>query len=194
MEWLELGDGILALILGSAFAASIAFIINYFIKYTDLRLKDKRSFLRLPVAYRFVGFLLLSMVPVIFIGDLYFSFQKNGILSYPDPILFLVSGILLLCGILLILYCKYYVIILEQDGILSRGVFRKRRKIFWKEIESIEFKKSAFLLYDGNNKIEVVTLLSDFEVFLFALEKSVPSDVWEIAFLDYQAQLKRSGV
>ncbi|WP_243396331.1 hypothetical protein [Leptospira hartskeerlii] len=191
MEWYT-RETILVLILGSVFAFSLTYTFEYFIKQTDRLQKDTKRYLRLPVFYRFAGFFLILLVPIVLLGDSYFNFQKNGIFSFPDPVLCLVSFLLFLIGTLLILYCKNYKIILELDAILSRGVFRKHKRILWRDIKSVQFEKSAFFLSDGKEKIEVVTLLSGFEVFLSTLEGSVSPDLYKEAFQAYKQFLKKS--
>ncbi|WP_244283130.1 hypothetical protein [Leptospira neocaledonica] len=193
MEWFT-REAILVLILGSVFAFSLTYTFEYFIKQTDkLQLqKNTKRYLRLPIFYRFAGFFLILLVPIVLLGDTYFNFQKNGIFSFPDPILCSVSFFLFLVGTLLILYCKNYKIILEQDSILSRGVFRKHKRILWRDIKSVQFEKSAFFLSDNKEKIEVVTLLSGFELFLSTLEESVSSDLYEEAFQNYKQFLRKS--
>ncbi|MGJ4788777.1 hypothetical protein [Leptospira koniambonensis] len=192
MEWFT-REAILVLILGSVFAFSLTYTFEYFIKHTDkLQLqKNTKRYLRLPIFYRFAGFFLILLVPIVLLGDSYFTFQKNGIFSFPDPILCLVSFVLFLIGTLLILYCKNYKIILEQDAILSRGIFRKHKRILWRDIQSVQFEKSAFFLSDDKEKIEVVTLLSGFEVFIETLEKYLPQKIAEEALEKYENFLKK---
>ncbi|WP_246050669.1 hypothetical protein [Leptospira langatensis] len=190
MEWFT-REAALVLVLGSAFAFCLTYTFEYFIKHTDQQQKNTKRYLRLPVFYRFAGFFLLSTIPMVFLGDAYISFHKNGIVSYPDLSVYLVSLILFLAGTLLILYCKNYKIVLEQDAILSRGVFRKQKRIFWDEVRSVRFERSAFFLSDGREEIEVVTILSGFEAFLSTLEESIASDLYEEAFQDYEQFLKK---
>ncbi|TGK04749.1 hypothetical protein EHO59_07770 [Leptospira semungkisensis] len=189
-EWFT-KEAILVLLLGSVFAFSLTYTFEYFIKHTDELQKNTKRYLRLPVFYRFAGFFLISLVPVVLFGDTYFAFHKNQVLSLPDPILCLVSFLLFLVGALLILYCKNYKIVLEQDAILSNGVFRKNKRMLWKDIESVRFERSAFFLKDSKDQIEVVTLLSGFEVFVSALEESVASDLYKEAFQEYEQFLKK---
>lgn len=193
IEWFT-KEAALVLVFGSVFAFSLTYTFEYFIKHTDkLQLqKNTKRYLRLPVFYRFAGFFLILLVPIVLLGDTYFNFQKNGSFSFPDPILFLVSFLLFLVGILLILYCKNYKIVLEQDALLSKGVFRKHKRILWRDIKSVQFEKSAFFLSDGKEKIEVVTLLSGFEVFLSSLEESVAPSLYKDAFQKYEQFLKKS--
>ncbi|TGL28533.1 hypothetical protein EHQ52_19940 [Leptospira koniambonensis] len=192
MEWFT-REAILVLILGSVFAFSLTYTFEYFIKHTDkLQLqKNTKRYLRLPIFYRFAGFFLILLVPIVLLGDSYFTFQKNGIFSFPDPNLCLVSFVLFLIGTLLILYCKNYKIILEQDAILSRGIFRKHKRILWRDIQSVQFEKSAFFLSDSKEEIEVVTLLSGFEVFIETLEKYLPQKIAEEALEKYENFLKK---
>lgn len=192
-EWFT-RETILVLVLGSVFAFSLTYTFEYLIKQTDkLQFqKNTKRYLRLPILYRLAGFFLISLVPVILLGDTYFAFYKNGVFSLPDPILCLVSFLLFLAGILLILYCKNYRIVLEKDGIVSEGVFRRHKRLLWKDIQSVRFERSAFFLNDGKNQIEVVPLLSGFEIFLSALEESVTSDLYEGAFQKYKQFLKKS--
>ncbi|WP_245915475.1 hypothetical protein [Leptospira johnsonii] len=191
MEWLT-RETVLILVFGSAFAFSLTYTFEYFIKHTDRLQKKSKHYLRLPVFYRFAGFFLICLVPVLLLGDIYFTFQKNGALSFPDPILCLVSFLLFLAGVLLILYCKNYRIILEQDAILSKGIFRKHKRILWKDIQSVRFERSAFFLNDSKYQIEVVTLLSGFEVFLSALEESVAPNLYEEALQKYKQFSRKS--
>ncbi|TGK42103.1 hypothetical protein [Leptospira andrefontaineae] len=193
IEWFT-KEAALVLILGSVFAFSLTYTFEYLIKHTDkLQLrKNTKRYLRLPIFYRLAGFFLISLVPIVLLGDTYFTFQKNGIFSFPDPIVCSVSFLLFLAGILLIFYCKNYRIVLEQNALLSEGVFRKHKRILWKEVESIRFEKSAFFISDGKNQIEVVTLLSGFEVFLSSLEESATPDLYEEAFQKYKQFLKKS--
>ncbi|MGJ4747461.1 hypothetical protein ACQV5M_13965 [Leptospira sp. SA-E8] len=191
MEWIT-KEAVLVFVFGSAFAFSLTYTFEYFIKHTDQLQKNTKRYLRLPVFYRFAGFFLISLVPIVLLGDTYFNFQKNGTFSFPDPILCLVSFLLFLAGFLLILYCKNYRIILEKDAILTKGIFRKHKKILWKEVKSVRFERSAFFLSDNKDQIEVVTLLSGFEVFLSSLEESVSPDLYEGAFQRYKEFLKKS--
>ncbi|WP_244280566.1 hypothetical protein [Leptospira saintgironsiae] len=193
MEWFT-REAILVLILGSVFAFLLTYTFEYLIKHTDkLQFqKNTKRYLRLPILYRLAGFFLISLVPILLLGDTYFTFQKNGIFSFPDPILCLVSFLLFLAGTLLIFYCKNYRIVLEKDAILSEGVFRKHKRLFWKDIQSVRFERSTFFLNDGKNQIEVVSLLSGFEIFLSALEESVAPDLYEDAFRKYKKFLRKS--
>ncbi|WP_244283705.1 hypothetical protein [Leptospira haakeii] len=191
MEWFT-KEAVLVLVFGSVFAFSLTYIFEYLIKHTDQLKKKTKRYLRLPIFYRLAGFFLISLVPVVLFGDTYFTFQKSGVLYFPDPVVCLVSFLLFLAGILLIVYCKNYRIVLEQNALLSEGVFRKHKRILWKEVESVRFEKSAFFISDGKNQIEVVTLLSGFEVFLSALEESVTPDLYEDAFQKYEHFLKKS--
>lgn len=193
MEWFT-RETVLVLILGSVFAFSLTYTFEYLIKKTDkLQFqKNTKRYLRLPIFYRLAGFFLISLVPIVLLGDTYFTFQKNGIFSFPDPILCLVSFLLFLAGTFLILYCKNYRIVLEKDAILSEGVFRKYKRLFWKDIQSVRFERSTFFLNDGKNQIEVVSLLSGFEIFLSALEESVAPDLYEDAFQKYKQFLRKS--
>ncbi|MEI7014489.1 hypothetical protein [Leptospira licerasiae] len=190
IEWFT-REAALVLVLGSAFAFSLTYTFEYFIKHTDRLQKNKKRYLRLPVFYRFAGFFLILLVPIVLSGDIYFNFQKNGIFRFPEPILCFVSFILFLIGTLLVLYCKNYRIILEQDSILSQGVFRKHKKIFWRDIKSVRFEKSAFFISDGKEEIEVVPLLSEFGIFLSVLEESVPQDLYNDALQKYKQFLKK---
>ncbi|TGM99815.1 hypothetical protein [Leptospira dzoumogneensis] len=193
VEWFS-KEAALVLVLGSVFAFSLTYTFEYFIKHTDkLQLqKNTKRYLRLPIFYRFAGFFLILLVPIVLLGDTYFNFQKNGIFSFPDPILCLVSFVLFSIGTLLILYCKNYRIILEQDAILSKGVFRKHKRILWQDIQSVRFERSAFFLSDGKEEIEVVTLLSGFEVFLSSLEEYITPGLYKDSFQKYAQFLKKS--
>ncbi len=192
MEWFT-KEALLVLLLGSAFAFSLTYTFEYFIKHTDrLQLqKNTKRYLRLPIFYRFAGFFLILLVPIVLLGDTYFIFQKNGVFHFPDPILCLVSFLLFLIGTILILYCKNYKIILEQDALLSKGVFRKHKRMLWRDIQSVRFERSAFFLSDGKEEIEVVTLLSGFEIFIDVLEKYLPQKIVEKALEKYEIFLKK---
>lgn len=74
---------------------------------------------------------------------------------------------------------------------MSQGVFRKHKKIFWRNIKSVRFEKSAFFISDGKEEIEVVPLLSEFGIFLSVLEESVPQDLYNDSLQKYKQFLKK---
>lgn len=189
IAWMEeVGQRIVLSVLLSLLTIPFIYLMQRVIRKSKIRSRGGELFLYVPKFVLIVSFLFIPLGFYIF--SIPFLESGSAVGQYVSAIAF---GIFFLffCGSGILFYSNSGVRVNETE-IEHTTMFGQKTRLYWSEIDRVEFVKERLELGYKNKKLRITHEYIGFTLLLKIIENRFESPVWEKPFRDLEEYLKKN--